>query len=69
MAKEKKNIHKNLKVVEVDGKKVEFNPEEEEDPRLVAAIMKVEEEGDFTGPMTFEEFQKWMEKEAAKDED
>ncbi|MEN4019485.1 MAG: hypothetical protein PQ971_05650 [Methanobacterium sp.] len=38
----RKKIHKNLKVVEVDGKKVEFNPEE--DPRLVKAIMEAEKE-------------------------
>ncbi|MEN4006631.1 MAG: hypothetical protein PQ964_04675 [Methanobacteriaceae archaeon] len=31
-----------MKVVEVDGKKVEFNPEE--DPRLVKAIMEAEKE-------------------------
>jgi len=62
-----KNIHKNLKVVEVDGKKVEFNPEEEEDPRLVAAILKIEEEGDFTGSMTFEEFRKMMREDLEKD--
>jgi hypothetical protein len=58
MAQNKKH-HEKLKVVMIDGKEVAFNPEEEEDPRLVKAIMEAEKE-ESIGPMTLEEFRKMM---------
>lgn len=66
MVNEKKT-HEKLKVVIVDGKEVAYNPEEEEDPRLVAAIMEAEKE-ESVGPMTYEEFHDWIEKEAKKED-
>ncbi len=56
-----------VKTVIVDGKEVMYNPEEEEDPRLVKAILEAEK-GEFTEPMTLEQFRKHME-ELTEDED
>ncbi len=67
MAQNKKH-HEKLKVVMIDGKEVAFNPEEEEDPRLVKAIMEAEEE-DFIEIDDVDEYFENMRKEARNSKD
>lgn len=67
MVNEKKT-HEKLKVVIVDGKEVAYNPDEEEDPRLVKAIMEAEKEETIHVDNVDEYFEK-MREDARKNKD
>lgn len=60
---ERKEPPEKLKIVMLDGKEVAFNPEEEEDPRLVKVIMEAEKEPTIRIDDTNEFFRKLIEEE------
>lgn len=55
-----------MKVVIMDGKEVAYNPEEEEDPRLVAEIMEIEKNEEYIEVEDIDEYFENMRKEARK---
>ena len=55
-----------MKVVILDGKEVAYNPEKEEDPRLVAEIMEIEKNEKYIEVEDIDEYFENMRKEARK---
>lgn len=58
-----------MKVVMVNGKKVAYNPDEEEDPRLVAKIMEIEANAEYIEVDNMDEYFDKMRKESHESKD